>query len=51
MREKLWRETNGDPGTGPWQTLVFRGWEERVETSTDPEEGSEKWKGISMRTS
>lgn len=50
LREKMWRETSGDPGTNLGQILTFRGWEERVRPSTDPDERLERWKGISRRT-
>lgn len=42
LRKKVWRETSGDPGTNPGQIPTFRGWEERVRPSTDPDERLER---------
>lgn len=41
-RDKVWRETSGDPGTDPWQILAVRRWGEKMEPSTDLEEETER---------
>lgn len=48
---RVWRETSGDSETDPLKILAFGGWEEKIETSADLEEGSERWKRIFRRIS